>query len=551
MVKMKSIVFLYAGFCTESAFDKIFDSQSAFDRCIEWAGAVEFCSRIVVFASAVTKDSVEKAAAGKSDIQVEVQDEWNVAKVIEKMSALTQENECDFAVYSFADRPFLDNALTSEIISTHLKYIAEYTTADGYPSGFAPEVIDVGALKIMASFAAGVKKEEAEGYVLPGSLFEIMKGDINSFDIEAVIAPKDWRLLRFEFSVSQKIKREACVAFYNAAKSENISFKAEDLSMLAERTENVHKTVPAFYNIQIARNCAVIDDFTPYAYQFKKKYGALPLKYGKGHGQRDMSLEDFTKIVSQIAEFSETAVVSLSGWGEPLTVDNIADYVSAVLSYTGLSVLIETDGVLLTPQIAESIANIAHIVPVREDKGPPVSWIVRLDAATEEKYAKMHINTSDFDEEGKSAFSKAKDAVAVLNSLFPGDVYPQFIRVNENEDELEQFYRYWHEKKSPSSGNLIIQKYDYFCGKQPDRKPADLSPLHRIPCWHLKRDMTILADGNVPLCREYVLESHVGNVLEEGLESVWKKFNDRLSGHMKCQYEDKCELCDEYYTFNF
>ncbi|MCR5219153.1 spiro-SPASM protein [Treponema sp.] len=551
MEKMKSIVFLYAGFCTESVFDKVFDSKSSFDRALEWAASVDYCSKIVVFVSETTKKQAESAAAGLEKVTLEYLESWNVSQLIKKMSALTEENQCDFAVYSFADRPFLDNGLTSEIINTHLKYIAEYTTADGYPSGFAPEVIDAGALKIMVSFAEGVKKEEGEKFVLPGSIFEIMKGDINSFDIEAVIAPKDWRLLRMEFSVSQKIKREACIALYKTAKEKNIQFTADKLSYLAEETAEVQKTLPAFYNIQIARNCAIIDDFTPYAYQFKKKYGALPLKNGKGHGQLDMSLDDFSKIISQIVAFSESAVVSLSGWGEPLTVENLADYVSIVLANPGLSVLIETDGVLLTPQIAESIANIAHIVPVRTDRGPSVSWIVKLDAATEEKYARMHINTADFDDAEKSAFTKAKEAVSILNNLFPGDVYPQFIRVNENEDELEQFYRFWHEKKSPSSGNLIIQKYDYFCGKQPDRKPADLSPLHRIPCWHLKRDMTILADGNVPLCREYVLSYSVGNVLEEGLEAVWNKFNERFLKQLNNEYEDKCGACDEYYTFNF
>lgn len=547
---MKSIVFLYAGFSTESAFDKVFDSQSAFERALKWAETVDYCEKIVIFVSEVTKTLAESlASSGK--ISIECRKSWNLALLIQRMAFLTEENKCDFAVYSFADRPFLDSELTSQIIKTHLKYIAEYTSADGYPSGFAPEVIDCGALKIIESFTNGIKKEEALKFVLPGSIFEIMKADINAFDIEAVIAPKDWRLLRLEFSSSQKIKKLACLALFNAAKKENIPFTADNLSYLAENLPQVQKTVPSFYNIQIARNAALIDDFTPYAYQFKKKYGALPLKNGKGHGQEDMSLEDFTLLVSKIADFSETAVVSLSAWGEALTIENLADYVSAVLINPNLSVLIETDGLLLTSELAESIANIAHIVPVRTDRGPSVSWIVKLDAFTEEKYCKMHINASDFSSEGKSAFSKAVEAVSVLNSLFPGDVYPQFTRVNENEDELEKFYRFWHDKKSPSSGNLIIQKYDCFCGRLPDRKPADLSPVKRIPCWHLKRDMTILADGSVPLCREYVLESSVGNALKEDLDVIWKRFNDRFLKQLNKEYEDKCGECDEYYTFNF
>ena len=109
-------------------------------------------------------------------------------------------------------------------------------------------------------------------------------------------------------------------------------------------------------------------------------------------------------------------------------------------------------------------------------------------------------------------------SVGILAKCFPGSVYPQFTRMNENEPELESFYRYWHDKNSPSSGNLIIQKYDDCCKTLPSRKPADLAPLERFPCWHIKRDMTILSDGSVPLCRQYLLDSSIGNVFDEGIE---------------------------------
>ena len=54
----------------------------------------------------------------------------------------------------------------------------------------------------------------------------------------------------------------------------------------------------------------------------------------------------------------------------------------------------------------------------------------------------------------------AADAVKKLEEALPGCVYPQFVRMNANEPELENFFRYWKEKSNASNGNFIIQKFN-------------------------------------------------------------------------------------------
>jgi spiro-SPASM protein len=124
----------------------------------------------------------------------------------------------------------------------------------------------------------------------------------------------------------------------------------------------------------------------------------------------------------------------------------------------------------------------------------------------------------------------------------------QAVRMKENEERLEDFYRAWKARL----GQVIIQKYDPFGGLLPDRRVADLSPLKRFPCWHLKRDLAVLLDGRVPLCREDVGVSHpLGNLFEEDLAAVWARGEPRYRDHLRGDYLPPCAGCDEYYTFNF
>ena len=63
--------------------------------------------------------------------------------------------------------------------------------------------------------------------------------------------------------------------------------------------------------------------------------------------------------------------------------------------------------------------------------------------------------------------------------------------------------------------------------------------------------MTILTDGSVTFCREYVLDGIIGNALKEPLDVIWKKTDSALIEQINGEYKNKCKDCDEYYTFNF
>ncbi len=168
-----------------------------------------------------------------------------------------------------------------------------------------------------------------------------------------------------------------------------------------------------------------------------------------------------------------------------------------------------------------------------------IDWIVSLDAAGSETYAKLR----------GPQWEEAQAAVSMMRELFSDTkVHVQAVRMELNEGELEQFYRSWKKEEVP----LIIQKYDHFCGFLPERKFTDLSPLERFPCFHLKRDLTVLLDGEVRICREDLRGVYsLGNIFEDGMEEVWNRMSPYYGKHISGELPELCGKCDEYYTFNF
>jgi spiro-SPASM protein len=168
----------------------------------------------------------------------------------------------------------------------------------------------------------------------------------------------------------------------------------------------------------------------------------------------------------------------------------------------------------------------------------PPTWIVSLDAATAGVYAGLR----------GDGFREATATAAELLALFPHSTYVQAVRMKDNEEDLETFYREWKQRTE----HVIIQKYDAFAGAIADLRVADLSPLSRFPCWHLRRDVAILLDGTVPLCREDLrADETLGNAFTDDLADIWERGGRQYARHVKGDLPGICGRCDEYYTFNY
>lgn len=487
-----------------SATRPLAGGPSAFQRSLAFAGSLPEAPGVVLLAAGPLETG--------PDIRVVRREAWTTSDL---MSALADAGAGhDDICYYFADCPLLDSRLASRMLGNHRRYFAEYTFADGYPLGLAPEILRVDAVPRLASLAGTFPDLAAAA---PGreTLFGIIQKDINAFDLETELAPTDQRLLRA--SLTADCERNARLV--EALLARGVS-DAESATAALAADPQILRTLPAFFNVQIVGACPQACSYCPYPV-----LAGDPRKLGG-----TMPVERFHDLLERIARFAHDAHVSISLWGEPALHPEIERLVADACRQPGIRLVVETSGVGWRPG---SLAAIAAAVGAATP-----AWIVSLDAATAGVYAGLR----------GDGFAEAAATAAELLSLFPRSTHVQAVRMKENEEDLEAFYRDWKRRTEL----VIIQKYDAFAGLLPDRRVADLSPLARFPCWHLRRDMAILLDGTVPLCREDLRAEHsLGNAFTDSLAAIWERGARAYARHVQGDLPGICGRCDEYYTFNF
>lgn len=521
---MKTLITLFA--------EKI--EKEFLPEIISWTHTVPGAAKILVCCSnAAVLSSAEKELSAVNDpLPIIYAEAPFLADVLK--AALDAADDAETVVFGRLECPFYDSFLTAETYKLHTEYAAEYSFADGYPFGVVPEFVATGTVHTLLALC-GMKDGFKETPFTNDALFSLLKTDINSFDIETYISPVDYRMLRLDFSYSTKRGLVLCRRLAELKRRLTAKLghapSAVELCDAASVNAGILHTLPSFYAVQVSAACAGKCSYCPYPAACKEKYGAEPASC-----RTFMKKEDFSLLADKIAAFSDDAVVSLSLWGESLLHPDFVQLIKTVLSKPSLSILIETDCENLTQQLIEETAAAVKAASPRTNGKSAIMWICSVDAVTEETYRAMH-------GENGLTLAAVTEKVHALEAAFPGCVWAQMVRVNENEKELEPFFRGWN--------NRLIQKYDYVSGNLPDRKPADLSPVKRNCCWHLRRDMSILVDGSVPLCRQFMLGNSAGNAFTDDFETIWKASEESLELHIEEKFEGLCRNCDEFYTCNF
>jgi spiro-SPASM protein len=522
---MNALLVLYAGSLSNEAAEILFDGKNSLEITIERSRQFPSVGKTVLLAGLSDFLPVYEG------LHVEKRASWTIKDMLEALSAHSE--GFDMTYFAWADCPFLDPELAKRLVDRHLSYAAEYSYADGWPYGIAPELLSPGTAAILAKILG----DDNNGPVERDALFSVIQKDINAFDIETEISSVDLRCHRLRLCADSKRNLLLLRRFVQACGNGAPDTAAIE-RVIAEKPE-ILRTLPAFYPVQVYGGCPQVCAFCPW-----------PKTGGTITERRDlMEAERFDSLLEKITAFSGDAIIDLSLWGELSLHPQKMELIEMVLRRQELDLIIETSGIgWKDNELDKCAALVKTAVP---DRNPfRLSWIVSLDTADPARYREIR----------GSGFAEANDLAKKLLALFPKDAYVQAIRTAGAEDDIEKFYRSWKEV-TPNTSNIIIQKYDDFCGFLPRKQASDISPVQRQPCWHLMRDMPVLIDGTVPLCREQIAGpngsgTNLGNVFTEPLEAVWERGRriymeqtGQAPGGKK--YDSLCAGCDEYYTYNF
>jgi spiro-SPASM protein len=566
---MNALAVLYGGGLRPQAHEKIFPGgKSAFSLALERARLLPGRQKTLVLG----REGLELPPGEEAGLVLKPR--WTRRELLESISLSSR--GFDLTYFAWADCPFTDPELTGAVTERHLRYKAEYSYADGWPYGFAPELLAPGVPGILAKIEG-----DEENPVERDSIFAVLQRDINSFDIETEISPVDLRSRRLCLAADSK-RNLLLLSRFSAAAKAGIPRAAEAAGIIAAEP-GILRTLPVFYPVQAARPCPQSCALCPYP-----AFSGAP--GGISGGEDFLEPRKFGDLLDRIGAFSGDGVIDLSLWGELALHPRRMELIRLVLERPELALVIETSGIGWRDGDLEEAAALAAGLPEPAAGIPPLSWIVSLDSADGARYREIR----------GPGFAEAAACAKKLLGLFPGSAYVQALRVKGAEDDIEKFYRFWKEAAPRGNGSVIIQKYDDFCGFLEKKQASDISPLERQGCWHIMRDLPVLLNGDVPLCREELSALRgegciLGNVYKDSLEIIWSRGEKYYAEHCRALWQDEsagqgitgqggsagqgakggivepdrpvlsgdfpgkipgafpglCAGCDEYYTYNF
>jgi len=416
-----------------------------------------------------------------------------------------------------ADAWFVDPEVLAEMMDLHRKYLAEFTFSENIPSGIGGEILSRTLIESLPDPGEGTK-------ILTVS--QAVKANINQFDVEIFYKDPDIRAKRIDFLAADP--RERRIMQNIITERQSISPSSSEISYpsyaQAAETIDAHPEVlyaaPSYYEIEISSksNHQTIYSVRPYI----------------SRAAQEMDPHLFSNLISEADSFKLPYSIAFVG-GEPLLHSSFQTITRRALESSFLKTLIiETDGLL---------ADDSFCAFLRHVNDPRIKVIVECCGYDEKSYLSIH---------GADCFLNVEKNIMELSGILNSDdqkgLYVQIMKINETEPFLDQYYDFWEGRKQ----NILLQKQNTWLDLAQDRRYYDLSPIERIPCWHLQRDLYITSDGEIPYCKQDVLCKASSSCSKSSLPEIWNSRKEEFVRNYRRTLTEKidCASCDEWYTFN-
>lgn len=406
----------------------------------------------------------------------------------------------------FADSPFIDKTVIDEMSDIHSKYIAEFTYSENLPAGLACEIYSAELIKALP---------DSDKKSLP--LSQVIKSNINQFDVELYYKAPDIRDKRLSFRASDKREKKIMDSLLKISGSYP---SYESLKNLIESNCEALYCGPSYVEIELTGACG-----TETLYSWRKG-----IKKSRG----EMEPSSIDKILSGMREFDLPYTVCLGGAGDPLLHPSFFAVMDKLAAEPNISsIIIETDGIAAGHDFAEYVST----------KNKKIIVIIEMNGYSAETYKAIH---------GKDEFDNVSSNIINLRDKLGdnnGNLFIQIMKIKETEPIIDAYYDYWEDRKV----QIILQKQNVYLGLIEDRRYYDLTPLDRTPCWHLQRDLFIMSDGSVGFCKQDINgDWSKWNIGKQTIKEIW----DNKKGSFIADYKGTlaecpdCRKCDEWYTFN-
>ncbi len=406
--------------------------------------------------------------------------------------------------------PLLDVDSLREMLEEHQKYVFDFTYPENLPFGLLPEIIE-------GDVAGFIKNTVPDNIAMfKHSIKEVFERDLSSYDCNIFISES--RLVKYRVNFIPDNYNDFLI-LNDIMENFGCKFSITGLEALISKNPGLIRKRPTYIELEL---------------NTERESGEFFIS-SRLSRKSNMKFDDFMEVVQKISDFSKNPIVSIGLYGEPFLYPRIDEVIEIFQKFPDIQFLIES----------RCLFN--DIKPVEK----------ALDLQNVKVIFDLSFNDPDL-------FKKFKKP---LNSIIPFEglisieekiknlsnrekIYIQFTRTTLNENEIMKFYDKWKD----FSDRIIIKKPDTFGGEIEQFRVVDLSPVKRFACLHLKHDMVIFSNGDVPLCRQdYEGKYQCGNILKDGVENCW----NHLSGCYMKQWNEVynepplCKGCDEWWVFNF
>ena len=241
-----------------------------------------------------------------------------------------------------------------------------------------------------------------------------------------------------------------------------------------------------------------------------------------------MEFKLFQKIVDEIALEKNNTKLWTAVMGEPFLLGKRLFEYLQYAQLKNIPVFLNTNAVLIDKTSIEMI----HQLGVKQ-------VIVGIDAFTEETYNKIRRGGN---------FKRVVDNIKYMIEQFKDketEIILQYIVMDENEDEIEDFKTYWLNEGATIKlrlkqgwGNLVGSAL--LTKKQEERN---------MPCPWLMRNLEILWNGNVCQCDGDMDGQYIcGNVNEQSIKEIWQgEMKKRREKHYRGQFDfEPCNSCNDW-----